>query len=503
MPERGISQGVREMIYSRDASLIDIKRVDYFEVDFLYSCGLIFENTLWVGVVNKTDISGNLYWSKRIEIQNSYLNIESLEIVTEGELFAVGTYSSTEGQFGVFMSLDGQGEILMAKSVETPGGSGLGAVSKHPNGNYIVFGGSGILEFDGLGNIITARRLETENSIGLRSMTIDENGDILVVGSYNDSELGTIGGLLVKLNDNLDIIWSKQVLRTVDLTPTPVTARDCANDGEFDAIVLDVTGDDYLEIASRELDIAAIKIDGMGDIVSETILDLGFGEFVTDVKISESGDLFLTGDIAPFTIFDPVQSYVLQLDPSLAVVNANNYASASFNLSLRSSAIIDDIPNYVASVGQTNTPQGYRGYQTHNLIGVDACTASAIDVTSYDPGFVLEDIELEMVDFEVTISDLVYDISDANNNLTVICDGVLSDRSPDTAGEPEIYPNPCVDYFEIEGLTQPSRIRVKDVLGRTVSDIDYFNGRVDTKQWPAGMYLVEIDGHQTYRVIKH
>jgi hypothetical protein len=61
-------QGSKEMDYSQHSALLDIERVDFFEVDLLYSCGNIYENWSSEGLISKTDTSGNLYWPKRIKL---------------------------------------------------------------------------------------------------------------------------------------------------------------------------------------------------------------------------------------------------------------------------------------------------------------------------------------------------------------------------------------------------------------------------------------------------
>ncbi|MCA1762295.1 MAG: T9SS type A sorting domain-containing protein [Cryomorphaceae bacterium] len=502
------AQSSNELVYNVDAGIMDIERVEGMEVDFLYSCGRTFEFSASVGLINKTDVSGNLYWSRRIEFDGLAPAFNDLEINQEGELLVVGYYSSGTGLTGVFLKLNSDGEILMAKSLELSGYTYLKSIHQKSNGNYLVVGENGydivIFEFDSSGNMIDSRRLGTENREIFHSMDVNENGDILLVGSYSDSSYESEEGLLVKLNENLEIIWSKLIFRDVSSTDTPVIARDCVNEGQLTTVVLQAPGDEYLEIESRGRDIAVIKIDDMGSIASEILVDLGYYETVHDLQISADGDIFLTGDISPLSVNENVESFVLGLDGSFTTLEANMYSRVMDDLLLLNSIVIDDASNYLASVGQTSlNAQVYRGYQTHHTIGADGCAAAEIEGVSYDPEFILEDIELDSLALEAVVSDLAYDVSVLSNSVSVICSEPLSSNSLKPEMDIEIYPNPCADYFQIEGLSKPSLIRVRDVLGRTVLETKYLNGRINAEQWPGGMYLIEIEGEQTYRIVKN
>ena len=65
-----------------------------------------------------------------------------------------------------------------------------------------------------------------------------------------------------------------------------------------------------------------------------------------------------------------------------------------------------------------------------------------------------------------------------------------------------IYPNPFVDYVNIDGLVQ--KVSVFDLNGKLIfSDTpNSFNTKIDLSQLEAGSYIVEVNGMHQLKVVK-
>ncbi len=61
-----------------------------------------------------------------------------------------------------------------------------------------------------------------------------------------------------------------------------------------------------------------------------------------------------------------------------------------------------------------------------------------------------------------------------------------------------VYPNPCGDYLNIDSLEGISSIEVLDTRGELISSNSQFNAqkiRIDTKDWPCGIYFIKMKGN--------
>ena len=61
-----------------------------------------------------------------------------------------------------------------------------------------------------------------------------------------------------------------------------------------------------------------------------------------------------------------------------------------------------------------------------------------------------------------------------------------------------VYPNPCSDYLNIDSLEGISSIEVLDTRGELISSNSQFNAqkiRIDTKDWPCGIYFIKMKGN--------
>jgi len=180
---------------------------------------------------------------------------------------------------------------------------------------------------------------------------------------------------------------------------------------------------------------------------------------------------------------------------------ANNYARSSNDLVFQNSTFIDEDNNFVATGGQGQNGF-YHMYQTHNVIGVDNCLATAIPGDFYDPEFIVEDILMETSDLEAVFGDLEYVMNEINDDLNLVCSETLSNETLPDQNEVRLFPNPCQNSFQIDGLEEQTPLRILNILGEELLSTNYKSGKINMSDLPDGMYLIEVDGRQTFRLIK-
>jgi hypothetical protein len=86
----------------------------------------------------------------------------------------------------------------------------------------------------------------------------------------------------------------------------------------------------------------------------------------------------------------------------------------------------------------------------------------------------------------------VYEIKNPSNSVTVFFTASAVSGSSNGNG-PSVYPNPAVDYIQIQDGSDVKFIEVHNALGRKILDFNAVNtGRYDIGDLPKGMYMVRM-----------
>lgn len=492
------SQNFTEFIYNGNAALHDVEKAEYFEVDFLYSSGFVIQNSMAIPLINKTDISGNLYWSKKIEIPDSQAMAGDLCVVSEDEIYILC--------FGL-MRMNGDGDIVFHKSIESTSSLNLRTIAKTPDNHLLVCGNPNddviLLKFDTAGNLVNHVRLGTDRDEIIRDISVDQDGNIVLVGASAPpfTNVNT-KGLIMKLDQDLNLLWSKTIHRESDQDDDYFSnASSCVNNGTNTILVMEATGDIQPEVESSWQDIGIVNLNSLGEIESENMIDIGLYEQPTDLLRSSEGDLTVTGTV--FTSPDEFySSFVLSLDAQFQPIAANHHFKDSEDLLMYSSAIITENPTRIATVGETTINQNYKALQTHHSVESGLCSAYEMTPTAYEPDFIIEDIAMETYEQELVISDLKFEVTNAFSGISANCSATLSDGLSSGSDEISLFPNPCNQNFQISGIDQLTPIRLTDVRGKIIKEISYRTGLIDISDLSQGIYLVEVPGEKFLRLIK-
>jgi hypothetical protein len=350
--------------------------------------------------------------------------------------------------------------------------------------------------------LVNKARLGTDQDELIEDMSVTPEGDLVLTGGFaspftNENQKA----LVMKLSENLELFWSKVIYRDNMQDQSYFHVRSIVNDGANTIMVMEATGDIQADLESTWQDIGFVKLNSSGEIVSENMVDIGEYEFPGDLIKSEEGNLFVTGTL--YTTPDEFySSFILSLDAQLEPIFANHHSKEWDDFLMYGSTFISEEPLRIATVGQMSINQQYRGLQTHHSHETGLCTASEMVPTAYDPDFILEEIDPQIYEQEFTITDVEFEITNAINNLFPNCSETLSDELISDSEEISLFPNPCNQSFQISGIQQPTRVSFKDVQGRIINEFTYSRGLIDISAFSEGIYLVEVQGWKTLRLVK-
>jgi hypothetical protein len=95
----------------------------------------------------------------------------------------------------------------------------------------------------------------------------------------------------------------------------------------------------------------------------------------------------------------------------------------------------------------------------------------------------------------------IYEIKKPSNNLTLNFSGSAQHSGISSFSgnnTPSVYPNPAIDYIQIQDVNDVKYLEVYNALGRKISDFSVSNnGKYDVSDLPRGMYMVRmLDKHK-------
>ncbi|MGC9044690.1 MAG: SBBP repeat-containing protein, partial [Myxococcota bacterium] len=262
-------------------------------------------------------------------------------------------YGSTGDDEGMAIAKDPQGNTIIAGNFSWT--MKLGTYTLTPTGSTDIF----VAKLDSVDNsVIIARAFGSTGDDYLYSMAVDQNGDIVITGSYSaDIKFGVdtiknYGGkdvFFVKLNNNLDPIWSKGFSSTGDQEGTSVAIDSNLNiylAGNFENTIA-LGGPDILQ-SYGQTDIFLARFDNGG----RHIWSKAFGvkdvatngyDIVTSITVDNDGFIYITGafsiridfEIVNFATKGSYDIFIVKLDKKNGTpINATSIGSNGMDLGM-------------------------------------------------------------------------------------------------------------------------------------------------------------------------
>lgn len=177
------------------------------------------------GLLLNIDSLGEVFWNKTL---NPNIYIESYGIIqTNDSSYAIKGFSSVNSMNGFFMSkISKSGDAIFQYSYNADNLTGFYSpnIYQTKDSGYLVLGHfydnvshkekSLILKLNSTGDIVWNRLFSNNNNLRLYDMVENENEDIFIYGNYYKSNPEEIKTVIIKLNNNGDLIWSKKYYKT-------------------------------------------------------------------------------------------------------------------------------------------------------------------------------------------------------------------------------------------------------------------------------------------------
>lgn len=321
------------------------------------------------GYIMKTDKSGHFLWSQQIGGTNAFVNAYSLTLDDSGNIYVVGSFSGTvhfgNGGSGGSISLTSQAntdDIFVAKYNETgtcvwamemggAGGSDAAYALTYDNGGYIYitgdftgnasFGtvnltGKGtqdvfIMKMDTNGKAVWAKSVGGKRSVNGYAIAVDIEKNVYVKGAYRGDTVDFDPGagssymstatnaiFLLKLTDNGDYVWAKQMEGAQKLQVGKSLAIDACGDLYMTASFTGTVDFDpdtstfYLTKASNKGDAFVVKWNSYGKFIWAKNL----GGISTDmhgaaIDVDQSGRVYTTGFFNDIAVMDSASNTYL------------------------------------------------------------------------------------------------------------------------------------------------------------------------------------------------
>lgn len=213
--------------------------------------------------IAKFDNSGNFLWAKNLDGTGNEYGMKSMSIDASGNIYTTGFFVDTidfdpgagtfnlgsAGGYNIFISkLDGSGNFVWAKTINSPGGASGNSIAIDPMGNVYATGrffgttdfdpGAGIfnlpfaggtddifiLKLDSLGNFIWAKSVGGSWDDEATSIVSDATGNIFIVGNFYTTvdfdpgvgvfDLTSLGGydiFISKYNSSGNFLWATAI----------------------------------------------------------------------------------------------------------------------------------------------------------------------------------------------------------------------------------------------------------------------------------------------------
>ena len=106
----------------------------------------------------------------------------------------------------------------------------------------------------------------------------------------------------------------------------------------------------------------------------------------------------------------------------------------------------------------------------------------------------------------ITCGNGCYAFNTTDNKVVIIKDSTLGLSEIKTKNKLVIYPNPTTDYIYIKSDLEIKEIKISDLNGRIINNIDFLDGKVSLGGLETGIYLakiIDINGNiTTEKIIK-
>ncbi len=137
-------------------------------------------------IVLKTDVAGNIIWSKTYSSFNP-VYVSRINEASNGDFVLSGWVYENNQEDALLLRMDNTGIVAWSRVIVFNSSSSLYDSDVHPNGNIVALGHGNIILTDSIGQIITSRRYDQNFSVSLTGIQYRSDESLIVVGKVASS----------------------------------------------------------------------------------------------------------------------------------------------------------------------------------------------------------------------------------------------------------------------------------------------------------------------------
>lgn len=458
---------------------------------------LIITGNIYDSLTQKSDIlllnvqsDGSINWSKQYGVtENEYIKDIALtsdnHILMVGETFSFGNNSRDI----LILKTDLNGDTTWVKHIPMPGEDVGYHIFEDSSGDYVIGGytnstGTGqrdmlVVKLDINGNLLWTKTYGSAATELLHHISEREDGSYILTGTTEEGQTSKYGAVLA-IDSNGSLLWQKSFGGTQDDYLFWSEAR-------MDSSIY--VGGYTSSFGFGALDANLMKLDYDGNLVWSKVYGTNHIDFATTyTSTSDGGVLFAGGEDFftfktdsngtllwnnQFKIRDELSPY-RDLPEEVMETSDGNYLV----LGKYREFISNDTDIYIAKVGTSGTPpcKGQDGRANEMTISPTVINTTLIENTS--------SLMIQSVGLNLTSPSLVL-----NEICSVSSQDIIKEKL-------KVFPNPATNYLNIEvpnGLMHSASLFIYDVRGQLVKSInDYDFSLIDVSDFSVGMYFIEI-----------
>ena len=432
----------------------------------------------------KLNSEGNLLWGNRIGGPKQDV-ILSIAVDTSGNLYCSGIFSET-ADFD-----PSNNDFLMTSS---------------GNSMFPTSTDSFVAKYDSNGNFIWAKQYDDESpSSDPTKIIVTDSEEVLIIGHFSgvvdlDPSTGvefffsnssnTLDGYILKLNTDGDFKSAVQLKASLG---DRVNLRDIKSDSENNIYMIgsftgsvdfDPGGNEILKNSAGQDDVFILKLNSTGSFVWVNQFKNN-GEFIgLELALDQEDNIYSVGYFKGVSDFNP---------------NPNPTPSADFILSPSSNNGYGGYLSILKNDGTFLNAYEYGGVGFWFYHGIALNNNDEVILAGVFENQVDLNPAPDSTNLETALNQEDSFIIKFENPLLVTSLKTLNDIN-----KTKIYPNPINQFLTIESFSSNQIFNIYDLLGRKVKSgiLKSKNSTIDCYEMNKGIYILEINNREVFKIIK-
>jgi small nuclear ribonucleoprotein (snRNP)-like protein len=326
----GFNNSAASMVYGLTSTNTNVNITaiedNFFSVQFNNVCNNVKDDTPVILIASVNSNTGNSLVKKAISC------------LVQRQRIIVGIYGGTGGDFFVERSavaIDSQNNVFAVGYTST-------STVNSSNDCFIA-------KYDNNLNFICAKKLGVDGDDRFLGVCVDRSDNIFAVGTTNSEGAGSYDGLIVKYDNDLNVVLKKRIG-----TAYTDQLRSVKFGKDNNIYVVGHTGS-----ATTNYDALILKLDDQLNIITQKTYYGSNGDAFYDVAFDDNDNIFVVGDTSSEGVGSPTYSnaLIVKFDKDLNIVKRKVYGGT--NAEYFKNVAVDDSNDVIALGNTLSEGQGY------------------------------------------------------------------------------------------------------------------------------------------------